>query len=170
MLLLLGFASDLTKIRFPFIALGFIFTFIGMIGYASVNVTSQLHVAYFFSFMMTWGTSAPSVILDVWYNNNIAHEGQRLVLTSVGVPIANLMGVVSSNIFRTQDAPKYTPALAVTAAFGACGALLTLVLGAWMVVDNRRRDRREGVKLRARDIPTERMREGPAGELYRWFL
>lgn len=40
----------------------------------------------------TRGTSAPSVLLDVWYNNNIAHEGKRVVLTSVGVPLANLMG------------------------------------------------------------------------------
>ncbi|MBA7493133.1 hypothetical protein ES702_03688 [subsurface metagenome] len=45
--------------------------------------------------MMTWGTSAPSVILDVWYNNNIANENKRVMLTSIGVPMANLMGVVS---------------------------------------------------------------------------
>lgn len=50
------------------------------------------------------GTSAPSVLLDVWYNNNIAHEGRRVVLTSFGVPLANLMGVVSSNIFQNKDA------------------------------------------------------------------
>ena len=49
------------------------------------------------------GTSAPSVLLDVWYNNNIAHEGRRVVLTSIGVPLANLMGVVSSNIFQNKD-------------------------------------------------------------------
>src|SRR5271154_3264337 len=108
--------------------------------------------------MMTWGTSAPSVILDVWYNNNIADENRRVMLTSVGVPVANLMGVVSSNIFRPQDAPKYLPALATTAAFGACGFVLTLLLGAWMIVDNKRRDRRQGVKLRAIDISTEKVR------------
>lgn len=45
---------------------------------------------------MTWGTSAPSVILDVWYNNNIANENRRMFLTAVGVPIANMMGVLSS--------------------------------------------------------------------------
>jgi len=45
---------------------------------------------------MTWGTSAPSVILDVWYNNNIANENRRMLLTSIGVPVANMMGVLSS--------------------------------------------------------------------------
>lgn len=78
MLLVLSFASDLTRWRFPFIALGFLFTLLGFIIYAVVDVHTQLRVAYFACFMMTWGTSAPSVILDVWYNNNIAVSTPRL--------------------------------------------------------------------------------------------
>ncbi|KAI7287667.1 putative MFS transporter [Hortaea werneckii] len=128
MLLILGYASDLTRWRFPFIALGFLFTFCGMVIYAAIDVESELQIAYFACFMMTWGTSAPSVLLDVWYNNNIADENRRVFLTSIGVPVANVMGVVSSNIFRTEDAPNYIPALATTAAFGATGIVLTLLL------------------------------------------
>lgn len=123
MLLVLAFCSDYTCWRFPFIALGFFFTFCGFIIYAAIDVEAQLQVAYYACFMMTWGTSAPSVLLDVWYNNvsklqipvvqrrtdidmqNIADENRRLFLTSIGVPIANLMGLVPSNIFRDQDAP-----------------------------------------------------------------
>lgn len=170
MLLVLAFASDLTKIRFPFIALGFAFTFVGFVIYACVDVHTQLQVAYFACFMMTWGTSAPSVILDVWYNNNIADESRRVMLTSVGVPMANLMGVVSSNIFQAKDAPKYLPALVTTAAFGGFGCLLTLLLGAWMMADNKRRDRKVGRTIHARDIPTQLLAEGPAAPSYRWFL
>jgi len=170
MLLILAFASDLTRLRFPFIALGFLFTFIGFIIYVSIDVKTKLHVAYFACFMMTWGTSAPSVILDVWYNNNIANENRRVMLTSVGVPVANLMGVVSSNIFRPQDAPKYIPALATTAAFGGLGCILTLLLGAWMIADNKRRDIKQGRKLLAKDIPSEILKDGPAVPEYRWFL
>jgi hypothetical protein len=170
MLLILAFASDLTRLRSPFIALGFLFTFIGFIIYASIDVQTQLHVAYFACFMMTWGTSAPSVILDVWYNNNIADENRRIMLTSVGVPVANLMGVVSSNIFLNQDAPKYLPALITTAAFGACGFVLTLLLSAWMIIDNKTRDRKQNVKLKAKDVSTQLLRDGPAVPEYRWFL
>lgn len=93
MLLVLGFTSDYTRLRFPFVALGFAFTCIGFIIFAAVD-HSNLTVSYFACFMMTWGTSAPSVILDVWYNNNIADENKRMMLTTVGVPVANLMGVV----------------------------------------------------------------------------
>ena len=79
------------------------------------------------------------------------------------------MGVVSSNIFQNKDVPRYIPALATTAAFGGTGFLLTLLLGAWMVIDNRRRDAKAGITLRARDVPTEELRDGPAAERFRWF-
>ena len=65
MLIILGFTSDLTRIRFPFICLGFAFTFIGFIIYAAIqDVHAQVRVAYFATFMMCWGTSAPSVLLS----------------------------------------------------------------------------------------------------------
>jgi MFS family permease len=54
MLLILSFASDYTRWRFPFIAAGFMFTFIGFIIFASIDVANQLQVAYFATFMMTW--------------------------------------------------------------------------------------------------------------------
>ncbi|EAU38559.1 conserved hypothetical protein [Aspergillus terreus NIH2624] len=169
MLLILAFCSDWTRWRFPFVALGFLFTFIGMVIYVAIDVERDINVAYFASFMMTWGTSAPSVLLDVWYNNNIASEGKRVVLTSIAVPLANLMGLVSSNIFRSQDAPKYIPALITTAAFGGTGIILTLALGGWMILDNARRNRRQGVNVRALDVPTERLKEGPESPDFRWF-
>ena len=80
------------------------------------------------------------------------------------------MGVVSSNIFLNKDAPKYIPALATTAAFGGFGLFLTLLLGAWMVVDNKTRNHKQGVNLKAGDVPTVRMMDGPASPEYRWFL
>ena len=91
-----------------------------------------------------------------------------MLLTSIAVPLANLMGVVSSNIFLNQDAPKYIPALATTAAFGGTGFVLTLLLGAYMVTDNKRRDARQG-KVDLRMVSTEELRDGPAAERFRWF-
>jgi len=169
-LIILAFTSDFLRLRFPFIALGFMLTFIGFIIFAAVDIKEQIHVAYFACFMMTWGTSAPSVLLSTWYNNNVAHEGRRVTLTSVGVPLANLMGVVSSNIFLDKDKPKYKPALATTAAFGATGCLCALLMGTYMIFDNARRNKKQGVKLGARDVSTEKLRDGPKSPDFRWFL
>ncbi|KAF7945445.1 hypothetical protein EAE96_010219 [Botrytis aclada] len=170
MLLILAFSSDYTRRRGPFIALGFLFTFIGFLIYVSIDVTSQLHVAYFATFMMCWGTAAPSVLLSTWYNNNIPHEGRRVVMSSVGVPLSNLMGLVSSNIFLNKDAPKYIPALATTAAFGGMGVILSTSLALYMMFDNRRRDAKLGRKLDIGETPTELLRDGPSVEEFRWFL
>ncbi|KAL8408675.1 hypothetical protein RB594_007213 [Gaeumannomyces avenae] len=171
MLLILAFTSDWLRLRSPFVALGFILTCMGFAIYAAIdNIETQLRLGYYATFMMCWGTSAPSVLLSTWYNNNIAHEGQRLVLTSVGVPLANLMGLVSSNVFRKEDAPKYEPALITTACFGAAGATIAAAMGLWMVWDNRARNKRQGVNLSARDVPTHRLRDGPKVDEFRWFL
>jgi MFS family permease len=171
MLLILAFSSDAVKLRSPFIVLGFLFTFTGFMIYASISdVQAQIKLAYFATFMMTWGTSAPSVLLSTWYNNNIAHEGRRVLLTSIGVPLANLMGLVASNVFREQDKPKYMPALITVGSFGATGAFLAGLLGLYMVLDNRRRNRRDGLTVKASDVPTERLRDGPASSEFRWFL
>ncbi|EEH08259.1 conserved hypothetical protein [Histoplasma capsulatum G186AR] len=171
MLLILAFSSDWARIRFPFIVLGFVLTFTGFIIYAAIDdVNAQLKLAYYACFMMTWGTSAPSVLLSTWYNNNIAHEGRRIMLTSVGVPLANVMGIVSSNIFRAKDKPKYEPALITTASFGAAGATLVGCLGLYMLWDNKRRDRRAGVTIKARDVSTKNLRDGPSSEEFRWYL
>ncbi|KAI1856598.1 hypothetical protein JX265_011557 [Neoarthrinium moseri] len=170
-LLVLAFSSDFLRIRFPFICLGFAFTFIGMIIYATIqDVQAQIQVAYYATFMMCWGTSAPSVLLSTWYNNNVADEGKRLVLTSVGVPLANLMGLVASNLFQTRDAPKYLPALIATASFGACGFVVAGLLGAYMTFDNKRRNRQQGVNLTAQDVPTSKLKDGPQVQDFRWFL
>ena len=170
MLLILAFTSDYTRRRGPFIVIGFLFTFIGMLIYATIDVLERKHIAYFATFMMCWGTSAPSVLLSTWYNNNVPHEGRRVVLTSVGVPLANVMGLVSSNIFTPDSAPKYIPALATTAAFGATGALLAGLLSIYMVVDNKRRDRKLGRKLDPQVSSTEMLRDGPSVAEFRWFL
>lgn len=53
-LLILAFSSDWTRWRFPFIALGFVFTFVGFVIYATIDVEHDINVAYFASFLMTW--------------------------------------------------------------------------------------------------------------------
>lgn len=54
MLLVLAFTSDFTRLRFPFVAADFLFTFIGFCIYSAIDVKHQLHVAYFAAFMMAW--------------------------------------------------------------------------------------------------------------------
>jgi len=92
------------------------------------------------------------------------------VLTSVGVPLANVMGLVSSNIFFPKSAPKYIPALVTTAAFGATGAVLAGLLSVFMILDNKRRNKKLGRELDISEVPTMMLKDGPSVPEFRWFL
>ncbi|KAK7203381.1 major facilitator superfamily domain-containing protein [Myxozyma melibiosi] len=169
-LLLLAFMSDKYRLRSPFIAIGFLLPVLGFIIYLAISdVNAHLNVAYFACFLMTAGIAAPSVLLSTWFSNNIPSEGQRAALTGVGVPLANLMGLVSANVFREQDRPRYVLALTVTAAFGVLGVVVSSAMGAWMKYDNNRRDRRQNAWVRG-EVATMVLSEGPAHPGFRWFI
>jgi hypothetical protein len=67
------------------------------------------------------------------------------------------MGLVSSNIFFPSSAPNYVPASAISAGFGGVAALITLGVGLYMKIDNRKRNRRQGVNLKAVDVATSKL-------------
>jgi len=118
---------------------------------------------------LTAGASAPSVLVATWYNNNLPSESRRAVVTAVMVALANSSGLISTNVFRAQDEPKYVPALATSAAFGALCFILTASTGIWMRWENRRRNEAQGVMLTAADVPTETLSEGPSNPSFRYM-
>jgi hypothetical protein len=65
---------------------------------------------------------------------------------------ANAGGIISSLVFRKQDAPRYIPFLTTAAAFEAIVIVLIMELRTWMVWDNRRKDRIMGRKLVSKDV------------------
>ncbi|KAK1233050.1 hypothetical protein PQX77_003853 [Marasmius sp. AFHP31] len=85
------------------------------------------------------------------------------------VAIANASGLISTNVFRAQDEPKYVPALATSAAFGGFAIVLVASVGIWMRWDNRKRDAAQGVKMTAADVPTEVLGDGPKSPSFRYM-
>lgn len=168
-LLILAFSSDYFKIRSFFVLAAVGFSLIGFVVFGAIDVQSNLGVAYFACFLMTTGASASSVLTSTWYNNNIANENRRAVISAVGVPLANAAGLISTNIFRAQDAPKYVPALGITAGFGGLAMLIILSIYLFMVYDNKRRNKAQGVNLSFKDVPTSELADGPANPNFRWM-
>lgn len=116
-----------------------------------------------------WGGFITSPLLSTWYNNNTPDENQRAVLTPVMVCTANAMGLVASNIFAEQSAPRYEMASIICAYFGFAGAAITLALGFWMKFDNGSRNREQGVVLKAGDVATSELKEGQKSPSWRWM-
>lgn len=133
-------------------------TFTGFVVLATIDVEHHIAVGYFCCFLLGCGAYISSPLLSTWYNNNTPDENQRAILTPVLVASANAMGLVSSNIFRPQDAPNYVLASVISAAFAGVGAVLALSVGLYMRFDNRKRNRAQGVVLKSIDVPTGKLK------------
>jgi len=103
-------------------------------------------------------------MLSTWYSNNAISENKRAVLQGVMVAIANSSGLISSNIFRAQDAPAYIPALATSAAIGGLTAVLAFTFGMYMRRENWKRNAEQGLpkSYGSKDVPTEMLGKGPS--------
>lgn len=68
------------------------------------------------------------------------------------------------------NAYYFLAALITTACFGAAGLIIASSLGTFMVFDNKRRNKEQGVNVNARDISTKLLKDGPASPDFRWLL
>jgi len=164
-----AFSSDYWGDRSIHLAATLGTTAIGFVVLACVDITAHLQVGYFACFLLCAGGFITSPLLSTWYNNNTPDENQRAVLTPVLVSSANAMGLVAANIFTEKSAPRYEMASIICACFGFAGVAITLGLGFWMKLDNKRRDREQGVKLKAGDVATSELKEGQKSPGWRWM-
>lgn len=168
-LLVFAFSSDYLEVRSIFICFAVLTSLVGFAVFGAIDTKSHVGVAYFTTFLMTTGASASSVLTSTWYNNNTPNLNRRVVISAVGVPLANAAGLISTNIFRPKDAPKYVPALGITAGFGGLAIILISGITLFMIFDNRRRNKRQGVNLTYKDVPTSELLDGPSNPNYRWM-
>lgn len=161
-----SFSSDFFRERSIHIALMFCTTATGFVILACINISDHLGIGYFACFLLCIGGFIPSPLLYTWFNNNMPNENKRAILTPFLVSTANIMG---ANIFTPQSAPNYDMASIICACFGFTGAVITLGLGAWMKWDNKRRDREQGVVLKAGDVPTSELKDEWRHPEWRWM-
>ncbi|CAK5280523.1 unnamed protein product [Mycena citricolor] len=168
-LLLLSYSSDYFRERSIHTCLPLASGLIGFIILGTVDAVQHVRIAYFACFCLTCGAFSPTVLMSVWYTNNTHLESQRAVVAAVMVAVANSAGLISTNVFRAQDEPRYIPALATSASFSALCIVLVLATRFWMRWENARRNREQGVQLTAEDVDTSTLAEGPASPLFRYM-
>lgn len=168
-LLCVTYSSDYFRERTFHIVLALCVSLVGLIILAIIDVLHNKAVAYFACFMLCAGAYIPSCLVHSWHNNNNLNENSRAATTGLMVGLGNLGGIVSAATFRAEYAPKYVPTLAATAACNVVCIVTTLALGGWMKMQNRRRDREMGCRVRAEDVRTEELGDGEKSEMWRYF-
>ncbi|KAG4416266.1 hypothetical protein IFR04_010612 [Cadophora malorum] len=167
-LLCIAKSSDYFRERTYHIVLSLVISLVGMIILATIDVLENKGVAYFACFMMASGSYVPSCLVHSWHNNNNMDENSRAANTGFLVGLGNLAGILSAATFRKEYAPKYIPTLIATSCCNAVCICFVLYLGLWMKRENVRRNKEQGVNLRAEDIDTDMLPDGENSEHWRY--
>ncbi|KAG7445412.1 MFS general substrate transporter [Guyanagaster necrorhizus] len=167
--LLTATSSDYFRERSLHIAGAMSITMIGFIVIDTVDV-KKTGIQYLGSFLLCLGAFTPSTIFHVWHNCNDASEVGRGFRTALMTFFANSSGLIASNIFMAKESPYYNTALVVNFSFLAVGIGLILSLRTYMMLDNRRRNREQGVNWSSKDVPTAALAVGVASPDFRHFL
>ncbi|KAJ6498889.1 MFS general substrate transporter [Mycena sanguinolenta] len=129
--------SDRIKIRFPFILAGFICNLIGF----SINISNApAGVKYFGTFFCVTGAYAgvPGVI--AWLGANLSGQYKRGVGMAWQIGIGHFGGAFASNMYRTQDKPRYLVGHGCELMFVGIGLIATTLTALISHRINRRRD------------------------------
>lgn len=125
-MLIVTWFSDYTQQRGYFAIWSLIWALIGWVLFAALDLTHKEGVGYFFTFLMHSGTFLPEILIPAWISANIKTTSERAVALGLLTTSQNLGGIVSSGVYRAQDAPSYRPAL-ITVSGCLFGCLLLCV-------------------------------------------
>lgn len=167
---LLCWSSDYFRERSLHLAGALVLTLIGYIILIAVDVPEHRALAYFACFLLCFGAFAPTALFHSWHANNVPVESARAAVVGLMAGSANCAGIPSSFAFDDRTAPKYLPALIVNCVFLVVGIVVILGLGMWFRFDNHRRNRAQGIKLTAADVPTEGLSGGWKDSNWRWTV
>ncbi|KAI4861915.1 MFS general substrate transporter [Hypoxylon rubiginosum] len=111
------------------IACGTLFvSFLAWILLAVLNLVKHVEVGYFLTYLLTFGNFTPGILVPVWVASNTTTTTGRAFRLGLNFMAQNLAGIISSAVFRAQDAPVYKPALITVACCQAVFMVLCLGL------------------------------------------
>ncbi|KAF7858526.1 hypothetical protein EAF04_009126 [Stromatinia cepivora] len=104
--LVIAYLTDHLQHRFGFTIAGVV---VGTIGY--IILLCQSHVTtgvkYMACFFITTGGYMTQPVTWAWVANNMAGHYKRSISTALQIGIGNIGGIIASNIFLTNQAPRY---------------------------------------------------------------
>jgi len=142
-LLLFSHFSDKLRLRWPFVLASLLSSAVGF----SINISDASNGAkYFGTFLCVAGSysSVPGMI--VWLSGNISGQYKRAVVLALNAGIGNFAGIIASNIYRSQDAPRYMLGHGVELGLVGIGLVVVPTL---VVTYNRINARREAIMKEA---------------------
>ncbi|KAI2781640.1 MFS general substrate transporter [Daldinia loculata] len=89
-------------------------TVISLVAWILLGTLDLVHkpqVGYFLTYLITFATFIPSNLVPAWLSSNTPTTTGRAISLGLNYMAMNLAGIISSLVYRTEDAPVYRPAL-----------------------------------------------------------
>ncbi|TFK86322.1 MFS general substrate transporter [Polyporus arcularius HHB13444] len=137
MVMVWGVWSDHVQMRAPFVFAGLALSAIGY----GINISNaSIGAKYFGTFLVAIGGYASFPAINAWVPNNTSGHYKRAVALGVLVTFGNFGGIISGNVYRLQDEPRYRLGHALELLFIGIGLVLTpiVTLTYWKI--NRKRE------------------------------
>ncbi|EIW52131.1 MFS general substrate transporter [Trametes versicolor FP-101664 SS1] len=163
--------SDRMKLRSPFVFSGLV---LALVGYG-INVADvSIGVKYFGTYLVVVGAYLSAPMELTWIGNNCIGHYKRGIGLGMTVMFGNIGGVIASNVYRIQDAPRYTRGHIFEMAFIALGLVLVPLTALAYVQGNKRRDaaqhEREEKSLEVQYTEAELRKMGDRAPDFRYTL
>lgn len=129
--------GDKYHMRSPMIHMNGVFTIIGL---ALMGFTKSVGVRYFGVFLATAAVNCNVPIVLTWQANNIRGQWKRALCSATLVGAGGIGGIIGGTVFRTQDAPNYTPGISACMGAAALTILVTFMLNIKFARANKRAD------------------------------
>ncbi|KAH9878139.1 hypothetical protein J1614_003356 [Plenodomus biglobosus] len=138
--LMFAWASDLTRIRSPYIIAGYSIAACAFIAQLAIPKPRYPGVTYGFLFPVAAGLYCPFTCLVSWIGNSLAPSSKRAVGMALLISVGNMGGIMGSNIYLAREAPQYTTGFASSLAMCVAAIAMTFVLRWAYARENRKKD------------------------------
>ncbi|KAH7920094.1 hypothetical protein BV22DRAFT_1074563 [Leucogyrophana mollusca] len=115
----------------------------GLVGYI-ILITSQNAALSYFACFLAASAIYPTVPNTIaWVAGNVEGAYKRSVTLAMAIGLGNINGAVSSNVYRSEDAPWYRLGHGIILAYIVVGWISSLLFMILLRIENARRDRGE---------------------------
>ncbi|OTA64761.1 MFS general substrate transporter [Hypoxylon sp. EC38] len=134
------YLSDRYQQRATFACGTTVISLIAWILLGTLDLVHQPQVGYFLTYLITFATFIPSNLVPAWLSSNTPTTTGRAVSLGLNYMAMNLAGIISSLIYRAEDAPVYRPALITVGCTQGVFIVTALVMRQYYVRLNKKLD------------------------------
>lgn len=118
-----------------------VFGLVGCVGFSILIASRHPNLSYAATFLCAIGIFPPAPNSITWMNNNVQGVYKRGVAIANFISWANINGIMSSNVYRQNDAPWYRLGNSVILGYVAIGVVGGSIANyIFLSIGNRRRD------------------------------